>query len=60
MYKLRIYRTTGLNRGNLHHEEKFETKEEMNKRYIEFIPCESIIPTAWEQIDGEWKRLAGY
>ena len=44
-------------KGNLDHEEIFDTKEQMNKRYREFT---KVKPTAWEQINGEWKRLEGY
>lgn len=53
MYKLRIYKIS----GKLDHEELFNTKEQMNKRYSEF---KNIKPTAWELIDNEWKRLEGY
>lgn len=53
MYKLRIY----TDKGKLDHEEIFDTKEQMNKRYSEF---KNIKPTAWELADEEWKRLEGY
>ena len=29
MYKLRIYNLTGIDKGNLNHEENFDTKERM-------------------------------
>mgnify|MGYP000714193348 CR=1 FL=1 len=32
MYKLRIYKTYGGDKGNLDHEEIFDTKEQMDKR----------------------------
>lgn len=35
MYKLRIYKLSGVNKGNLDHEELFDTKEQMDKRYVE-------------------------
>lgn len=62
MYKLRIYKLSGENKGNLDHEEFFDTKEQMYKRYEELFKRDlySLNPTAWEQIDGEWKRLEEY
>ena len=57
MYKLRIYKLHGMDKGNLDHEEMFDTKEQMDKRYSEF---KSVKPTAWEMINGEWRRLEGY
>ena len=35
MYKLRIYKLSGSDKGNLDHEEMFDTKEQMDKRYDE-------------------------
>lgn len=62
MYKLRIYKLSGSDKGNLDHEELFDIKEQMNKRYDELFQRElySLNPTAWEQKNGEWKRLEGY
>lgn len=62
MYKLRIYKTSGFDKGNLDHEELFETKEQMHKRYKELFKRElyALNPTAWEKADNEWKRLEGY
>ena len=62
MYKLRIYKLSGVDKGNLDHEEFFDTKEQMNKRYDELFKKDlyNSNPTAWKQIDGEWKRLEGY
>lgn len=62
MYKLRIYKLSGVGKGNLDHEELFDVKEQMNKRYDELFKKElySLNPTAWKQVDGEWKRLEGY
>ena len=62
MYKLRIYKLSGENKGNLDHEEFFDTKEQMDKRYDELFKRElySLNPTAWKQIDDKWKRLEGY
>ena len=57
MYKLRIYKSSGKDKGNLDHEEMFNTKEQMDERYNKF---KSVKPTAWKIIDGEWKRLEGY
>lgn len=33
IYKLRIYKLSGSDKGNLDHEEMFDTKEQMDKRY---------------------------
>lgn len=62
MYKLRIYKLGGADEGKLNREEFFDTKEEMDKRYNELFRRElySLNPTAWEQIDGTWKRIGGY
>ena len=62
MYKLRIYKLSGVNKGNLDHEEMFNTKEQMDKRYNELFKKDlyGLNPTAWEQIDDEWKRLEEY
>lgn len=60
VYKLRIYKLNGKNKGNLDHEELFVTKEKMEKRYKELFKTElhGLNPTAWEFVDKEWKRLA--
>lgn len=62
MYKLRIYKLSGIDKGNLDHEEFFDTKNQMDKRYDELFKSElyGLNPTVWEQIDGKWKRLEGY
>ena len=62
MYKLRIYKLSGLDKGIVDHEELFDTKEQMDKRYDELFKRElySLNPTALEQIDDGWKRLEGY
>lgn len=62
MYKLRIYKLSGIDIGNLDHEELFNTKDQMDKRYDELFKKDlyGLNPTAWKQIDGKWKRLEGY
>lgn len=62
MYKLRFYKTCGYEKGNLDHEEFFETKEEMDKRYTGMFKIElySFNPTAWKQVDDDWERIHGY
>lgn len=62
MYKLRIYKLSGSDKGNLDHEEFFSKKEAMETRYDELFVYEnySLNPTAWENVDGEWKRLEGF
>ncbi len=37
MYKLRIYKLSGVDKGNLYHEEFFDTKKQMDKRYDELF-----------------------
>ena len=37
MYKLRIYKLSGIDKGNLDHEELFNTKDQMDKRYDELF-----------------------
>lgn len=62
MYKLRIYKNSGGDKGKFDHEEFFDTKEEMDKRYDELFDAKNypLNPTVWEFVDGEWKRLMGY
>lgn len=62
MYKLRIYKTYGQDKGKLDHEEYFDTKELLDKRYKDLFKRElyALNPTAWEKIGEEWKRLEGY
>lgn len=62
MYKLRIYKLSGVDKGNLDHEELFDTKEQMDKRYDELFKKDlyGLNPTAWEQKNGEWKRFEEY
>ncbi len=62
MYKLRIYKLSGLNKGNLDHEELFDTKEQMDQRYNGLFDRNlySLNPTAWELVDNNWKRLEEY
>lgn len=62
MYKLRIYKLSGVGKGNLDHEEIFDTKEQMAKRYDELFKSDlySLNPTAWKQVNSEWKRLEEY
>ena len=44
------------------HEEFFSEREEMESRYNELFVYEnySLNPTAWENMNGEWKRLEGF
>ena len=62
MYKLRIYKLSGVDKGNLDHEEFFNTKDQMDKRYDELFKKDlyGLNPTAWEQKNGGWKQLEGY
>ena len=62
MFKLRIYKLSGTDKGKLDHEEFFSTREEMETRYDELFVYEnySLNPTAWKNVGGEWKRLEGF
>ena len=55
-YKLRFYNLTGENKGNLHHEEFFETLVEMQMRYKEVFKRDlySLNPTGWKLINGDY------
>lgn len=61
-YKLRIYKTGGVDKGNLDHEEYFETLEELQERYHTLFRRSrySYNPTAWEYGEKGWNRLEGY
>ena len=58
-YKLRVYKLTGSDKGNLDHEEFFDTIEEMVKRYDELFRQElySLNSTAWKKTENEWVRI---
>lgn len=70
MYKLRIYKLSGVDKGNFDHEEFFSTREEMEARYKECVEivrgklkqyeCHAYFPTAWEKTNEEWERLEGF
>lgn len=62
-YKLRIYYLSGINKGNLDHEEFFASKEDMNARYDELFQKDNYgyNPTAWKLNNpNSWSRLEGY
>lgn len=61
-YKLRIYKLSGPNKGDLDHEEFFSTRESMNTRYNELFRQKNRAynPTAWKMKEDDWNRLAGY
>lgn len=61
-YKLRIYKLNGIEKGNLDHEEFFNSYEDMNKRYEELFSYNnfSLNPTAWKNENGSWLRLEGF
>lgn len=59
-YKLRIYKKTGTDKGNLDHEEFFQTEEEMKDRYKDLFDYNffSLNPTMWAiKSNGEWSRI---
>ena len=62
MYKLRFYKLSGVDKGKIDHEEFFETKEEMHKRYKEVFVYDrfSLNPTAWKRTENGWERMFGY
>lgn len=61
-YKLRVYKLTGPEKGNLDHEETFDSKDDMDKRYNELFVYENMTlnPTAWERKGDDWIRMSGY
>lgn len=70
MYKLRIYKLKGLDKGNLDHEEFFKTKPEMESRYKEIVrrvseklpehKRQAYFPMVWEETENGWDRIEGY
>lgn len=62
MLKLRFYHKTGVNKGNLHHEEFFQTLEELQSRYNDVFVYNdySLNPTAWKHTSNGWERITGY
>lgn len=58
-YKLRVYKQTGFDKGNLDHEEVFTTREEMETRYNELFNLKAFAlnPTAWELKNENWERI---
>ena len=61
-YKIRFYKLKGSDKGNLDHEEFFDTKKEAINRYREVFKKElfSLNPTVWELRDGDYKRLMNH
>lgn len=59
MFKLRIYHTQGVNKGNLHHEEYFTSIDEMAIRYREICKMvkSEFRPTAWRLTDDGCENL---
>lgn len=60
-FKLRFYQLDGYEKGNLDHEEFFETREEMDDRYYDVFERDlyALNPTAWEKKDELWIRIYG-
>lgn len=58
-YKIRFYKLSGNDKGNLDHEEFFDSKEDAVRAYRKVFKKElySLNPTVWQNVDGEWKRL---
>ena len=61
-YKLRAYVTSGPDKGNLDHEEFFDSIEELDKRYNELFDYKlfSLNPTAWVWNGNNYRRISGY
>ena len=61
-FKMRFYKLEGSDKGNLDHEEFFDTKEQAIDRYNQVFKKElfSLNPTVWEMRDGDWKRLMNH
>ena len=62
MFKLRFYKKSGYDKGNLDHEEFFNTKEQAIARYREvFVRSDyGLNPTMWEDQNGEWIRMQSW
>ena len=62
MYKLKFYHKKGVNKGNLHHEEFFQTLKKLQSRYDDVFVYKdfSLNPTAWKQTLNGWERIAGH
>ena len=60
MFKMRFYKKTGYDKGNLDHEEFFDTREQAEERYHEvYVEKDfALNPTVWEDRDGEWFRIS--
>ena len=65
-WKLRIYKQKGLDKGNLDHEEFFDSKEDMDQRYRSLFNYKAFAlnPTSYKLVEDddkeEWRRLEGY
>lgn len=61
-YKIRIYRLHGSQKGNLEHEEFFQTKDEAISRYKELTGGTGSPqnPTLWKRNRSCWTRVEGY
>ena len=61
-YKLRVYITSGHSKGNLDHEEFFNSIEELDNRYKELFDYNlySLNPTAWIWNGNDYRRISGY
>ena len=64
-YMLRVYHTSGPDKGNLDREEFFDSFLSMDKRYKELFRHElfGANPTAWRRVPEFpfiWERLHGY
>ncbi len=62
MYKLRIYKQCGRDKGNLDNEEFFKTEIEAIERYNELRNPDyfALNPTLWKRNENEWERVEGY
>lgn len=63
MFKLRFYVTSGPNKGDFDHEEKFHHIYDLIERYQEvFTKYSSTNPTAWMHTETEygWVRVPGF
>lgn len=62
MYKLRIYKQRGRDRGNLDKEEFFKTETEAIERYNELRNPDhfALNPTLWRGNGDGWERVEGY
>lgn len=62
IYKLRIYKQRGKDKGKLDKEEFFKTEIDAIERYNELRNLDhfALNPTLWRRKGDDWERVEGY